>query len=94
MKNEVLRKSFPRVREVVKNGVTRYVCDSRRQGFGGGRQEWFSSRDDALDRAREISDSLVKGTTLTDEERSLFLYFRDAFNPYQAHGENHQIAMG
>ena len=83
MKNEVHRKTFPRVREVVKNGVTRYVCDSRRQGFGGGRQEWFSSRDEALDRAREISDSLVKGTTLTDEERSLFLYFRDAFTPHQ-----------
>lgn len=82
MKNEVLRKSFPRVREVVKDGTTRYVCDSRRKGYAGGRQEWFSTKDDALERAREVSDSLAAGNVLTDEERSLFIYYRDALQPY------------
>ncbi len=82
MKNEVHRKSFPRVREVVKDGVTRFVCDSRRKGYAGGRQEWFSTKDEALDRAREIADSLVSGNALTDEERSLFIYYRDALQPF------------
>lgn len=82
MKNEVHRKSFPRVREVVKGGVTRFVCDSRRKGYAGGKQEWFSGKQEALDRAREISDSLVSGNVLTDEERSLFIYYRDALMPY------------
>jgi integrase len=81
MSNEIHRKSFPRVREVIKEGVTRYVCDSRRRGYAGGRQEWFSSKDDALERAREIADALVGGNVLTDEERSLFIYYRDALRP-------------
>ena len=74
MKNDVIRKKFPRVRQILKDGVTRYVCDGRRQGLANGRQEWFSTKEDALDRAREISDSLIKGNTLSDEERSQFLY--------------------
>jgi hypothetical protein len=82
MSNEVHRKSFPRVRDVVKDGVTRYVCDSRRKGYAGGRQEWFSTKDAALGRAREIADALVGGNVLTDEERSLFIYYRDALQPY------------
>ena len=82
MKNDVIRKKFPRVRQILKDGVTRYVCDGRRQGLVNGRQEWFSTKEDALERAREISDSLIKGNTLSDEERSQFLYFRDAFAPY------------
>ena len=67
---------------MIKDGATRYVCDSRRRGYAGGKQEWFSTKDDALDRAREISDALVGGNTLTDEERSLFIYYRDALQPY------------
>ena len=81
MKNDVLRKSFPRVREIKKDGVTRYVCDSRRRGFNG-KQEWFSTSSEALDRAREIADSLNKGNVLTDDERWTFLRYRDAFTPY------------
>lgn len=82
MKNEVLRKTFPRVREVVKIGVVRYVCDSRKRGFAHGKQEWFSTAKEAQDRAREIAESITKGTTLTDEERTLYLYFKSAFSPY------------
>ena len=67
---------------MVKDRVTRFVCDARRKGYAGGRQEWFSTKDEALDRAREIADSLVGGNVLTDEERSLFIYYRDALQPY------------
>ena len=83
MKNEVHRKKFPRVRELIKNDVVRYVCDSRKRGFVHGKQEWFSSAKEALERAREIEDSMSKGNTLTDEERGLFLYFKGAFSPYE-----------
>lgn len=83
MSNKVLRKSFPRVREIVKDGTVRFVCDSRKSGFALGKQEWFSSQTDALDRAREIADALSSGNTLTDAERSLFLRYRDAI---QLHG--------
>jgi integrase len=78
-KNEPLRKVFPRVRQLYKDGAQRFVCDSRKKGYPLGKQEWFSSATDALNRAREIADSLVKGNILTDEERTQFLYYKQLF---------------
>lgn len=62
--------------------VVRYVCDSRKHGYAHGRQEWFSTKADALNRAGEIAESLVKGNTLSDEERNLFLYYKSAIGPF------------
>jgi len=78
MSKEPLRKSFPRVREVIKNGTARYVCDSRSKNFAAGKQEWFSTKQDALTRAKEIEEAISKGNTLTTEERNLFIRYRDA----------------
>ena len=78
MSKEPLRKSFPRVREVIKDGTPRYVCDSRSKIFAAGKQEWFSTKQDALNRAKEIEEAVSKGNTLTTDERTLFIRYRDA----------------
>lgn len=78
MSKEPLRKTFPRVREVIKNGTPRYVCDSRSKIFAAGKQEWFSTKQDALNRAKEIEEAITKGNTLTNDERTLFIRYRDA----------------
>lgn len=75
----MIRKKFPRVRSVLKDGALRYVVDARKKGFAGGRLHWRSTREDALTLAKEIGDGLTGGNTLTDEERSLFLRYRDGF---------------
>lgn len=80
VKTEVLRKKFPRVRSVLKAGVVRYVVDARKKGFAGSGILWRTSKEDALKLAKEIGDGLTGGNTLTDEERSLFLRYRDGFS--------------
>ena len=76
---EVLRKKFPRVRSVQKDGVTRFVVDARRKGFPRSGLYWRSTKEDALNLAKEIGDGLTGGNALSDEERSLFLRYRDGF---------------
>jgi len=51
----------------------------RDQGSGSGIL-WRTSKEDALKLAKEIVDGLTGGNTLTDEERSLFLRYRDGFS--------------
>jgi len=81
-KNKVHRKTFPRVREVVKDGELWYICDSRKRGFAHGKQTWCHTVAEALEEARKVADGFNSGTTLSEEERTLFLYFRGAIQPY------------
>ncbi|NBO22821.1 hypothetical protein EBU94_05715 [bacterium] len=51
---KVLRKDYPRVRETMKSGRKYYEVDCRKSGWVGKPRITFSSRDDALNKAKEI----------------------------------------
>ena len=51
---KVLRKEYPRVRETKKSGYKYYEVDCRKVGWVGKPRITFSSRDDALNKAKEI----------------------------------------
>lgn len=50
----VLRKEYPRVRETMKSGIRYFEVDCRKKGWKGKARYTFSSRDDAMDKAKEI----------------------------------------
>ena len=51
---KVIRKEYPRVRETMKSGRKYYEVDCRKTGWVGKPRITFSSRDDALNKAKEI----------------------------------------
>jgi integrase len=60
--SKLIRKSYPRIRQVVIKGETLFQIDARKKGTTG-RREYRSSKQEAEDRAREIaSDLMLEGT--------------------------------
>ncbi len=56
--NRLIRKSYPRIRQVVIKGETLFQIDARKKGTTG-RREYRSSKQEAEDRAREIASDLM-----------------------------------
>ena len=77
--NTVVRQNFPRVRSVIKNGETYWVCDSRSKKLRDGKIQWFATQANAIARHDEILSRLRTGTTLTDAEAALFIKYRTAY---------------
>lgn len=60
--SKLIRKSYPRIRQVVVKGGTLFQIDARKKGTAG-RREYRNSRKEAEDRAREIaSDLMLEGS--------------------------------
>ena len=54
MKAKIIRKTFPKIRVLIREGKPLYQVDARRQGTNG-RREHFSTKKEAEDRANAIA---------------------------------------
>jgi integrase len=101
---ELIRKTWPKIRIVIKEGKTFYQVDGRKKGTKGKREQ-YSTRAKAEQRAREIEEDLrmegVAGLTLSAELRVEALKAEtklkphgktvmDAVNFYVAHLESEE----
>jgi len=57
---KTIRKEYPKVRQYVKNGHTRYIVDLRRKNYVGPKLKWMSNREAALKYAGAIGEKVAK----------------------------------
>lgn len=85
MKAKVIRKSFPKIRVLIRAGKPLYQVDARRQGTTG-RREHFSTRKEAEDRANEIAGDFDRlgqeGLSFPNELRVMALHCAQQIEPY------------
>lgn len=81
MKSETIRKTWPRVRQIVKDGTLRYIVDGRYTNHVTKTKEgslmWRSTKEDAITLAQELESTRYEGGSLTTEEKNAFIYFRN-----------------
>jgi integrase len=85
MKAKVIRKSFPKIRVLIRAGKSLYQVDARRQGTTG-RREHFSTRKAAEERANEIAGDFDRlgqeGVSFPNELRVMALHCAQQIEPY------------
>jgi integrase len=84
-KSALVRKTWPKIRKVLRDGDTYFQVDARRQGTAG-KQETFKSRAAAEKRAGEIEREFAAngndGLALSGELRGLTLLANELLQPY------------